>query len=402
MGGTPAKMPGGPYGVFDEETPEDAKYKVSPAFRNADMKDIPTKTKSGATTGWEVVEPAFDKFASAPAAGTRALLKREWVEENGKRFEKLHLAPTFEWVTYAELGARVEALAAGLVSATGLAKGSRVLIYAETQRDWMVAAFACWRQGAEVVTAYATLGEEGVATALNQTKATTCVCDAKLFKTLARAAEKCAGLQFVVTIGADEVDAAALAGVTTTPMDELVAAGAHAACEPTPPAPGDVAVVMYTSGTTGTSKGVLITHEAIATQCAGGEIAMPFVNSGTTYLGYLPLAHIMELFIEVFPYGGVGGSRMKLRPALSRSLSKVFLYGVGARVGYGSPHTLTDTGVKLAQPGIGGVAQRGDAPLLAPTLLVFAPAVLDKVYAAVSTAVGDEAEALSPSRCTRP
>ena len=93
---------------------------------------------------------------------------------------------------------------------------------------------------------------------------------------------------------------------------------------------------------------------------------------------------------------------MKLRPALSRSLSKVFLYGVGARVGYGSPHTLTDTGVKLAQPGIGGVAQRGDAPLLAPTLLVFAPAVLDKVYAAVSTAVGDEAEALSPSRCTRP
>ena len=94
----------------------------------------------------------------------------------------------------------------------------------------------------------------------------------------------------------------------------------------------------------------------------------------------------MELFIEVFPYGGVGGSRMKLRPALSRSLSKVFLYGVGARVGYGSPHTLTDTGVKLAQPGIGGVAQRGDAPLLAPTLLVFAPAVLDKVYAAVKRA----------------
>ena len=297
MGGTPAKMPGGPYGVFDEETPEDAKYKVSPAFRNADMKDIPTKTKSGATTGWEVVEPAFDKFASAPAAGTRALLKREWVEENGKRFEKLHLAPTFEWVTYAELGARVEALAAGLVSATGLTKGSRVLIYAETQRDWMVAAFACWRQGAEVVTAYATLGEEGVATALNQTKATTCVCDAKLFKTLARAAEKCAGLQFVVTIGADEVDAAALAGVTTTPMDELVAAGAHAACEPTPPAPGDVAVVMYTSGTTGTSKGVLITHEAIATQCAGGEIAMPFVNSDTTYipLGYRRASSGMKL-----------------------------------------------------------------------------------------------------------
>ena len=34
-----------------------------------------------------------------------------------------------------------------------------MLIFAETQRDWMVTALACWRQGATVVTAYATLGD---------------------------------------------------------------------------------------------------------------------------------------------------------------------------------------------------------------------------------------------------
>merc|ERR1719336_3523626 len=76
-------------------------------------------------------------------------------------------------------------------------------------------------------------------------------------------------------------------------------------------------------------------------------------------MAYLPMAHIMELFIEV--------------ALLSR----------GARLGYGSPHTLTDTGVKLA------AGQRGDAPLLGPTLLVFAPAVLDKVYAGVKRKVQD-------------
>ena len=41
----------------------------------------------------------------------------------------------------------------------------------------------------------------------------------------------------------------------------------------------------------------------------------------------------------------------------------------GAGNGYGTPQTLTDTGVKLA------AGQQGDAPLLGPTLLVFAPAV---------------------------
>lgn len=67
-------------------------------------------------------------------------------------------------------------------------------------------------------------------------------------------------------------------------------------------------------------------------------------------MAYLPLAHIMEMVVEV--------------SALH----------VGATIGYGSPQTLTDTGVKLQR------GQRGDAPLLRPTVMVFAPAVLDRVY----------------------
>merc|ERR1719251_276423 len=127
--------------------------------------------------------------------------------------------------------------------------------------------------------------------------------------------------------------------------------------EAAPPAPQDLAVIMYTSGTTGSSKGVMICHENIVTQCASTMKIMPFINSSTVYLGYLPLAHIMELFIEVG------------------------MLSQGAAVGYGSPQTLTSTGVKLA------AGQEGDAPLLKPTLMVFAPAVLDKVYSGVKDKV---------------
>merc|ERR1719330_1150616 len=93
----------------------------------------------------------------------------------------------------------------------------------------------------------------------------------------------------------------------------------------------------------------MISHQNIVTQCASSLKIMPFINTSTVYLGYLPLAHIMELFIEVS------------------------MLSQGAGIGYGTPQTLTDTGVKLA------AGQQGDAPLLRPTLLVFAPAVLDKV-----------------------
>ena len=45
-----------------------------------------------------------------------------------------------------------------------------VVIYADTSRPWMMAAYACWRQGFTVGTIYATLGEEGALFGINQSK----------------------------------------------------------------------------------------------------------------------------------------------------------------------------------------------------------------------------------------
>lgn len=54
-----------------------------------------------------------------------------------------------------------------------------------------VAAQAAFRQGAVVVTIYATLGEEGVKHGMNETKAPVVVCDGKLLKTLLSALPSC-------------------------------------------------------------------------------------------------------------------------------------------------------------------------------------------------------------------
>jgi long-subunit acyl-CoA synthetase (AMP-forming) len=58
--------------------------------------------------------------------------------------------------------------------------------------------------------------------------------------------------------------------------------------------------------------------------------------------------------------------------------AEVCFMALGLSLGFGSPHTLTDTGVKLKRP-----ESNGDAPTLGPTCMVFAPAVLDKVYQGV-------------------
>ena len=66
-----------------------------------------------------------------------------------------------------------------------------------------------------------------------------------------------------------------------------------------------------------------------------------YLKAGGTYCAYLPLAHIMEMIVETG------------------------LYALGARVGFGSPHTLTPTGVKLKF----GTCE-GDAAALGPTMMV--------------------------------
>ena len=57
-----------------------------------------------------------------------------------------------------QFGVRGEMLASCLVTSTGRKKGDRVLIFAETQLDWITCMLACFRQEATIVIAYATLG----------------------------------------------------------------------------------------------------------------------------------------------------------------------------------------------------------------------------------------------------
>ncbi|MEL6338260.1 MAG: AMP-binding protein, partial [Pseudomonadota bacterium] len=99
--------------------------------------------EDGHGTAWAMMEGSFARFGGNRCCGWRPVLKRE---TEGK-FEKLTLAEDFRWWTYAQLREHAVALARGMEAKCGLQKGDTVLIFAETQRDWIVAALACFRQG---------------------------------------------------------------------------------------------------------------------------------------------------------------------------------------------------------------------------------------------------------------
>ena len=125
-------------------------------------------------TIWKMISSAAAKFPTANAVGWRPVLTREWLAEPGStaKFEKLTLGD-YQFIDFATY-LLIEDVASGLVGLTGLERGDFVVIYAETQMEWMLTAMACWRMGLTVVTIYATLGEEGVLHGVRQAKAQGC------------------------------------------------------------------------------------------------------------------------------------------------------------------------------------------------------------------------------------
>eukprot|EP00775_Hariotina_reticulata_P012350 gene12350-12484_t len=264
--------------------------KLNLTYRNIVAKDgFPAVIK--ATTLHELFQDSVKQFGNEKLLGWRPIDK-----ETGK-------AGPYQWLTYSETNEKVSDIASGLAG-LGLAAGDRVGVYGMNCCEWMIAMQACNRMSYECVPLYDTLGENAVEYIIKHSGSVVVFSESKKLGLLASALTNVDLEQFKGVVYWGDGDAEAIKaleglGLKVESFDQLAAAGKANPAQPVPPKPDDYCTIMYTSGTTGDPKGVLLKHSAVVATVNSlvsflKEVTDASVGVGDSMLSYLPLAHIFD------------------------------------------------------------------------------------------------------------
>ena len=207
-------------------------------------------------------------------------------------------------VSWCEWERRGRAVAARLVEA-GVEPGDRVAIFGSTREEWLVADLAVLMAGAVTVPVYPSLIGEQVAYILSDSGAKALFAeDASYVKRVAdhdaAVITRLARTWHFADLPVDDPPPA-----LSRPVDERIAAVRS----------GDLATIVYTSGTTGPPKGVMLTHANLACETRGLDGLLPLTVDDEQLL-FLPLAHIFGRVLVAMQY------RVGYTTAIAESLLK--------------------------------------------------------------------------------
>ncbi|CAN8255732.1 unnamed protein product [Cochlearia groenlandica] len=230
----------------------------------------------------------------------------------------------YTWMTYAETATQRQAVGSGLLY-HGLYQGSCVGLYFLNRPEWLVVDHACAAYSLIPVPLYDTLGPDAVKFVVNHATLQAIFCVPQTLNTLLSFLSEIPSIRLIVVVGGADEHLPSLpqgSGVKIVSYQKLLSQGRSSLHPFIPPKPEDIATICYTSGTTGTPKGVVLTHENFIANVAGASLVLKF-SVPDIYMSYLPLAHIYERTINILMvYSGVSvgfyqGDVLKLMDDLS-------------------------------------------------------------------------------------
>lgn len=329
--------------VEDGKPGKDGRLAVGPVFRSVLAKDGFPQLEPDMKTSWDVFRVAAVKYADNRMLGWRPF--------------KDGVPGPYLWKSYKEI--YDEVLQAGsALQKLGVQPGSRVGIYGANCPQWIVAMQACNGYSLVCVPLYDTLGAGAVDYIIDHAEIDVVFIQDKKIKEIlspnCKSAKRLKALVAFTSATTEQTKEADQIGIKMYAWNDFLKVGKDNPRQPCPPQASDICTVMYTSGTSGQPKGVMLTHESHAMYVKGVDLFMDqFDDKMTTddvFLSFLPLAHILDRMIEEY------------------------FFHKGASIGYyhGDLNALRDDIVELK-----------------PTLLVGVPRVYERIYEGILKAIAE-------------
>ncbi|MGR3637677.1 MAG: long-chain-fatty-acid--CoA ligase [Shimia sp.] len=205
--------------------------------------------------------------------------------------------------TYSDIATRVSALA-GYLHHVGLTKGDRVLLYTQNCPQYIIAFYAILRAGGAVVPVNPMNKQAEIDYLVEDTGAKIAVCALELSASILPALNRgdlqtligtrmtdmgLSGFDLVPENMAQAMSEAEAEALGMTGFQSAIDAGHTPA--PRDTTSDDLAVIPYSSGTTGNPKGCVHTHRTVMASLVAGVIWNP-TTEVTVHLGALPFFHV--------------------------------------------------------------------------------------------------------------
>ncbi|XP_062180339.1 long chain acyl-CoA synthetase 1-like [Phragmites australis] len=329
--------------VEDGKPGKDGRPAVGPVFRNVLAKDGFPELEADMKTSWDVFRVAAGKYPNNRMLGWRPL--------------KDGVPGPYLWKSYKEVYEEVLQVGSALQQ-LGVQPGYRVGIYGTNCPQWIVAMQACNGYSLICVPLYDTLGAGAVNYIIDHAEIDVVFIQDKKIKEIlspnCKSAKRLKALVAFTSATSEQINGADQIGMKMYSWHDFLKMGKDNPGQPCPPQANDTCTIMYTSGTSGEPKGVILSHESHALYVKGVDLFMDqFDDKMTTedvFLSFLPLAHILDRMIEEY------------------------FFHKGASVGYyhGDLNAL-----------------REDITELKPTLLVGVPRVYERIYEGILKAIAE-------------
>ncbi|KAL6606162.1 hypothetical protein ACP70R_041815 [Stipagrostis hirtigluma subsp. patula] len=277
---------------------EKATATAGPAYRNVLAKDGLLQPPPGLNSCWDIFRSSVEKYPDNPMLGRRTV-------RDGKAGE-------YSWMTYKEVHEVVMKLAAS-INKLGIKQGQCCGIYGANCPEWIISMEACNALGVCCVPLYDSLGAGAVEFIICHAEIQIAFVEEKKIGELLKTCHATSKyLKTVISFGGitnDHKEEAKNHGLSIFCWEEFLVTGGYHHFDLPEKKKSDICTIMYTSGTTGDPKGVMISNESLLLNIAGPNSIIQYVgevfDEDDVYMSYLPLAHVFDrIFEEVFIYHG--------------------------------------------------------------------------------------------------